>query len=309
SKGLEFPVVIYPFANADLQDTRNDNLWLEINDANIPVAYVSASQKMLNWNEHAIDKYQDLIHKNELDTLNVLYVACTRAAQQLYILSNYNEKPKKTPNISDILTEFLKADQKWDGNLIYEFGDSAKAYDTKDSENSSIEPQRYYSSNTQNQAVNIVTRSGSLWDSKQQEAIEKGEIAHEILARINEARDLENAINWAINTGMITSESKKDISVLISGIVNHPELKHFYADGVQNMNEKEIITAEGRRLRPDRLNLQDNNLTVIDYKTGGFVDTHTRQVSEYANALKAMGYTIDKCLLIYTNNPIIIKYV
>ena len=309
SKGLEFPVVIYPFANADLQDTRNDNLWLDTNDKNIPVAYVSASQKMLNWNEHAVEKYQDLINKNELDTINVLYVACTRAAQQLYILSNYNEKPKKTPNVSDIFTKFLKANQRWDGGLIYEFGNSDKAYDTKDSENYSIEPNHYYSSNTQNQAVNIVTRSGSLWDSKQQEAIEKGEIAHEILARINKSSEMNEAITWAINTGMIKEESRKEITALVSGILNHPELKHFYADDVQNMNEREIITAEGKRLRPDRLNLQNNSVTVIDYKTGGFVDTHTRQVLEYANALRTMGYNIEKCLLIYTNNPIIIKYV
>ncbi|HSM63592.1 MAG TPA: 3'-5' exonuclease, partial [Gillisia sp.] len=309
SKGLEFPVVIYPFANSDLQDTRNDNLWLEINNEDIPIAYVSASQKMLNWNEHAANKFQDLIHKNELDTLNVLYVACTRAAQQLYILSNHNEKPKKSPNISDMLSDYLRSIGKWNDALEYEFGDPAKSMESKNSENSSIHPEKFYSSATQNQAVNIVTRSGSLWDSKQQEAIEKGEITHEILARIDHFEDLDKAIIWAVNSGMITEDSKTEISELISAIIQHPELKQYFTAEVKNLNEKELLTTNGKRLRPDRLNFDGDKVSVIDYKTGGFVDDHKKQVSEYANALSDMGYKIDKCLLIYTNNPIIIKNV
>lgn len=309
SKGLEFPVVIYPFANSDLQDTRNDNLWLDINDENIPVAYVSASQKMLNWNENASETYKDLIYKNELDTLNVLYVACTRAAQQLYILSNFHEKTKNSPNISDLLTDYLRSAGKWKDELEYEFGNSEKIIESKKPESSSISNQHFYSSPTQNKAVHIVTKSGALWDSKQQEAIEKGEIAHEILARINNYTDLEKAINWAINSGMLTLESKVEITELISGIIEHPELKEYFSQDSENLNEKEILTLDGKRLRPDRINIKENNVTIIDYKTGGFVDTHTRQISNYANALSTMGYKVEKCLLIYTNNPIIIKSV
>ena len=309
SKGLEFPVVIYPFANADLQDTKNDNLWLNLNSEDIPVAYVSASQKMLNWNEEAILKYEDLLVKNELDTLNVLYVACTRAAQHLYILSNYNEKPKKAPNISDMLADFIRSAGKWNDRLKYEFGNKDKVLKSESSGNTTVEPQQFYSSATQNQAVNIITRSGSLWDSKQQEAIEKGEITHEILARINTTEDLGKAVDWAISTGMITEDSIDEISDLISSIVQHSELERFYKKGVQNLNEKELITPSGKRLRPDRLNFNENKVSILDYKTGGFVDTHKQQISEYASALQDMGYQIDECLLIYTNNPIIIKNV
>ena len=309
SKGLEFPVVIYPFANSDLQDTRNDSLWLELNDENIPVAYVNASQKMLNWNEDAAGKFQDLLFKNELDTLNILYVACTRAAQQLYILTNHHAKLKSTPNVSDMLADYIRSTGKWDDGLTYEFGNPDKVLASKNTENRGIEPGRFYSSATQNQAVNIITRSGSLWDSRQQQAIEKGEIAHEILARINHAEDLEKAIDWAVTSGLIPTESSAEISQLISGILDHPDLKQFYTRGVNNLNEKEIITTRGKRLRPDRLNFKNNKVSVIDYKTGGFVDHHSNQVLEYANALREMGYEIDKSLLIYTNNPIIIRNV
>ncbi|MCG9973177.1 UvrD-helicase domain-containing protein [Christiangramia crocea] len=309
SKGLEFPVVIYPFANSDLQDTRNDHLWLETYDENIPIAYVSASQKMLNWNENSASKYSDLIYKNELDTLNVLYVACTRASQQLYILSNFHEKQKSTPNISDILIDYLRTVGKWNGELSYEFGDDSKVFISEPSQNSGRSPQKYYSSSTQNSAVRIVTRSGSLWDSSQQEAMEKGEIAHEILARINKSTDLEDAVNWAINNGMITEASKQEIIGLISEIVNHPKLEKFYGPEAKNFNEKELITTNGERLRPDRINFENKNVSIIDYKTGGLVEKHTKQISAYAMALKDMGYKVESCLLVYTSKPIVIKEV
>ncbi|MCM8569741.1 UvrD-helicase domain-containing protein [Gramella jeungdoensis] len=309
SKGLEFPVVIYPFANSELQNTRNDNLWVETYNENIPVAYVSASKKMLDWNNDAASKYQDLIYKNELDTLNVLYVACTRASQQLYILSNYHEKPKNSPNISDIFMDYLRSTGKWNGELSYEFGDPTQIFNSEPTETSSLSPKEYHSSSTQNQAVKIITRAGSLWDSKQQEAIEKGEIAHEILARINEASDLENAIEWAVINGMITESSRQEITGLISAILNHPDLKQYYVEGEHNFNEKELITTAGERLRPDRINLKGQNVSIIDYKTGGLVEKHTKQISDYAKALKDMGYNIERCLLVYTSTPIVIKEV
>ncbi|MCP9199207.1 UvrD-helicase domain-containing protein [Gramella sp. GC03-9] len=309
SKGLEFPVVIYPFANSELQDTRTDNVWLPTFDENIPVAYLSASKKLLNWNENSTNAYNELIAHKELDTLNVLYVACTRAAQQLYILSNYHEKPKSNPNVPDLLMDYLKSQGKWSEDMVCEFGDKAMTFPSKNEESKAFAPSRFYSSPVQNQAVSIITRSGSLWDSKQQEAIEKGEIAHEILARVNKAPDLPHALSWAIDSGLITEASRLEIENLLRKILDHPDLKEYYSEGVRNYNERELLTSEGERLRPDRLNFKGNTVTIIDYKTGGFVDKHEKQISNYAKAIKNMGFEVDKCLLVYTNEPVLIKVV
>src|SRR5690606_4342958 len=53
SKGLEFPVVIYPFANTKLKDVTKEHLWLPLPEelAEIPFSYFKASKKMLNWGE------------------------------------------------------------------------------------------------------------------------------------------------------------------------------------------------------------------------------------------------------------------
>ena len=308
AKGLEFPVVIYPFANSDLQDTKKDNLWLEIENDHIPLAYISASKKLLNWGDAVANSYKTLIHQNELDTLNVFYVACTRASQQLYILTNYNET-KANNSISTLLSGFLKETGVWNDTLNYSFGNMEKLEISSKVVEKSIEQRKFYSSPIQNQAVHIVTRSGAMWDTHQQEAIEKGEIAHEILSKINTSTDVDGAIENAILDGIVNMEQNVAIKNFLLKIIEHPELKPFFSADANNSNEREILTANGERIRPDRLNFNHQKVTIIDYKTGAVLDKHGRQIKSYAVAMEEMGFRIDKCLLVYINKEVIVKEV
>ena len=314
AKGLEFPIVIYPFANSDFKDTRKDSLWVpndeHLND--IPVSYINASSKMENWGEIPDALYTQLLFQNELDTLNVLYVACTRPVKQLYILSkldldrNGNESASKT---SGLLIGYLKQNKLWkDEQKSYEFGEMEPPT-SKEIENLGITLQHFYSSATQNHAVNIVTRSGSLWDTKQQEAIEKGEIIHDLLAEINTAKDLKPVLKNAIANGIIAEEVSETIENILNSIITHPELAVYFSETVKNDNEREIITKSGERLRPDRLNFKEHLVSIIDYKTGAFDTKHERQINNYGETLSNMGYQIDKKILVYTNKAISLRFV
>ncbi|MDT0687888.1 UvrD-helicase domain-containing protein [Autumnicola psychrophila] len=308
AKGLEFPIVIYPFANSDFSDTKRDDLWLEMEEPmnEIPVSYLSASKKMLNWNPASGEVYQELLHQKELDTLNVLYVAATRASDQLYILTNFDLDKKgisKTNKTSGLLIEFLRSKGLWDESKSYEFGKTSEIAKETKSSTDTISPEHFYSSATQSQAVNIVTRSGSLWDTKQKGAIEKGEIAHEILAKINSEEDIKAAIENAVTDGMITENAAEEIKELVFKVCNHPKLKQFFSPGVNSFNERTIITTE-EKIRPDRLVISGNICTVIDYKTGNTADSHINQINKYAEVLSGMGYEIQEKILVYVNEEV-----
>ncbi|MGY5849294.1 UvrD-helicase domain-containing protein [Salegentibacter sp. F14] len=314
SKGLEFPVVIYPFANADFRDTRMDSLWVDLPETlgEIPVSYISASKKMLNWGDKASEVYNDLLEQKELDTLNILYVACTRASEQLYILSKLELDKKQNENpakISGLLIGFLKQSGNWiDGQKEYNFGEIPQL--RPGDKGSSTQMQEYfYSTPTQNQAVHIVTRSGSLWDTKQEEAIEKGEIIHNVLANINTRDDVTHALEQAMIDGIITEKSRSQISQEIRAIINHPELSEFFAPGATNLNERDILLEDGKRLRPDRLNFKAEKVSILDYKTGGYKDSHALQISRYAEILTKMGYKPEKKVLVYINKELSLEYV
>ncbi|UJH92993.1 UvrD-helicase domain-containing protein [Antarcticibacterium sp. 1MA-6-2] len=174
SKGLEFPVVIYPFANSRIKDISKEYLWLPLPEdlADIPVSYFKASKKMLDWGNYAAEAYQNLLDQTEFDAINILYVALTRASQQLYILSCYEFKNGQEceDKVSGLLIGYLKSQNKWSGEKTYEIGENlpvkGRGFFGK-----ALHPQEFYSSPTQNQIVKIVTLSGKLWGSTQEEAI------------------------------------------------------------------------------------------------------------------------------------------
>ncbi|MFD1094606.1 UvrD-helicase domain-containing protein [Salegentibacter chungangensis] len=315
SKGLEFPVVIYPFANADLQDTSKDSLWIDmpgpINE--IPVAYISASKKMLNWGGDPESLYKDLLYQKEMDTLNVLYVACTRASQQLYLLSkleiNKKTGEEKSNRTSGLLIGFLKNQGLWDGGTNYEFGSKDYILSEEKEGLDTVRQKKFISSATQNTAVNIVTRSGSLWDTRQEQAIEKGQIAHDILAEIDNIEDIEKEVEKAVSSGMISREAAPRIKSLVLEVTSHPDLKKFYQPGVDNYNERDILLKTGTRLRPDRLNFEGNKVSILDYKTGEPAQSHELQLLEYGEALTEMGFEIENKILIYLNSPIKLRNV
>ena len=81
------------------------------------------------------------------------------------------------------------------------------------------------------------------------------------------------------------------------------ELAQYFSNKWEVKNEKEILMDTGRTYIPDRLlfDTKTNEVVVIDYKTGKEKDTHIKQISDYANALKEMGCKNVKQLLVYTN--------
>ncbi|MBQ0768187.1 MAG: PD-(D/E)XK nuclease family protein, partial [Bizionia sp.] len=73
-------------------------------------------------------------------------------------------------------------------------------------------------------------------------------------------------------------------------------------------NERDIITKTGKVLRPDRLVINTNNeVVIIDYKTGLFNPKHQHQLQDYQDVLEDMQFTVIKKLLIYINESISIK--
>jgi RecB family exonuclease len=97
---------------------------------------------------------------------------------------------------------------------------------------------------------------------------------------------------------------------MINQIINHPQLKSYYKedDDLQIMNEQDIISTSGLMLRPDRLVINSQNeVVIIDYKTGDPNIQHADQLETYEAILTEMGYKVTSKLLIYINDKLEIK--
>src|SRR5690606_11251759 len=110
SKGLEFPVVIFPFANEKLSDTR-DKIWVDLPEKqfDLPKGLINQSKQLNFYGQKIQQHYEEKKEEYLFDVVNILYVTLTRAVEQLYIIT---ENPGKTINnptkISDCFALYLE---------------------------------------------------------------------------------------------------------------------------------------------------------------------------------------------------------
>ncbi|WP_108867752.1 UvrD-helicase domain-containing protein [Aquimarina aquimarini] len=318
AKGLEFSCVIYPYANIDIYEEIEPKTWLTVESDNykgFDEVFINYNKGIVEYGEHAQNIVLNRQAQLELDAFNLLYVVLTRAKEQLYVISNMklNSRGESNPNtFSGKLISYLKYLGKWDSNTTeYVFGNPHKPDSTH---TASVEDKprviklSKFEATPAKYKVHIITNSGKLWDTSQQNAIEKGNLVHDLMASVQTYKDVEKVVEEAYQKGEITISEKKILYKEISNIVNHPKLSQYFSEDVIIYNERDIIY-NGKLVRPDRIIMGTNNMTtIIDYKTGVHDNTHTHQVEQYALILEKMGYIIKNKILIYFNEEITLKY-
>jgi len=304
SKGLEFPVVIFPFAEEDYSKGPREKMWLNT-DAEItglPKALVDKSSKVEGYGEEATLVYQQKKQEELLDNINVLYVALTRAEEQLYIISGMLKKNDKNLYPKNMATFFIKflEDKGFDGSKPeYSFGKAEKLSETQDplTETETIPP---LSATLNPKSIKIAQKESLMWNTQQQKAIEFGNVLHEILSYVKTKDDIDLALIKAIENGLIVATQKETVEQTIMQVVNHPDLSSYFAIGNKILNEKTIIQKEGNLVKPDRMVINANQeIYLLDYKTGAHQAKYTTQLENYQNAIEKMGFKVTKKALVY----------
>ena len=80
------------------------------------------------------------------------------------------------------------------------------------------------------------------------------------------------------------------------------EVKQLFNDTLQAKNETEILLSNGKVIRPDRLVFKEDEVIIIDYKTGKHQESHCKQLDHYQTILEEMGYLKIKKILIYVSD-------
>ncbi|MBW4359104.1 UvrD-helicase domain-containing protein [Flavobacterium taihuense] len=305
SKGLEFPVVIMPFAEEDYSRKPKDKLWLnsEEQDFDMPKVLVDNSSAIEEFGEEASLVYNLKKQEELLDNINVLYVALTRAEEQLYVISQ-NIQPRKDgeypSNMASFFIKYLILQGVYDENLLeYQFGNSAKlSAKEKHIDTTKNIPEVWEVLNPKN--IKIAQREALMWGTHQLEAIEFGNVIHEILSFVATRSDVELAIKKAIENGLITILQKDIVYNAIIEIVNHKDLAVHFAEGNEVLNEKTIIQKEGGTIKPDRIVInKSKEVFLLDYKTGLPNPKYKYQLENYQIAIEKMGFKVLKKALVY----------
>ncbi len=310
SKGLEFPVVIFPFAEENYSLQKKDKLWLDFEqeNPNLSKILVDNSKSVEDYGAEAKSVYDLKSQEQLLDNINVLYVALTRAEEQLFVISN-KMKPNKEGNYPNNMASFFihylieKGD--FDENKTkYSFGNTNKISPPTivDNETKLIEPVIHI---LEADNIKIAQQEALLWGTHQQEAREYGNVIHELLSQINQPSDLEIALIKGVESGLINKSQHDIVQATLTQIINHPELKEHFDGANKILNEQTIIEPKGQTIKPDRMAIDNNkNVYLLDYKTGSHQEKYKQQVDNYQQVIESMGYKVIKKALVYISKTV-----
>jgi len=274
---------------------------------------IDYSKKLNFIGEYGEELYQERRSEIQLDNLNLLYVAMTRTVEQLYIVTEKKNKSNDLSNArfySDFFIDFLKKEGVWDENKSsYNFGNSNKVPTQKkqELEYDSLSQSKFISSTWKNHNISIVANASKLWDTKQENAIEYGNLIHEILSKIYTIDDVEKVINEYVFEGIFAKKESELIKSKIYEVVEHPTLKKYFNADLLVFNEQELITSQKVRQIPDRIVINGNKVVIIDYKTGKQEKKHEQQIGDYGLIISEIGYNVMQKLLVYIDSKVVIR--
>lgn len=318
SKGLEFQTVIVPFCDW-IHDPFGSLLWCKPDIApynELPV--IPVNSKKIN-NTIYNDEYWEERLQIEVDNINLLYVALTRAVDNLYISVLTGQSAiNRGKVIEDIMPKVskelgydeVKAKDYCFGEVVIGRNDNDKNDKDEDDEKEenvfliTPEPVNVIPQNNSKQPEfreSNKSKEFTLTDEQEDEQlrsqyIQLGNVLHSILSKIRTADDIDAAILQMEMEGLlsgqdITSEAIRE-RIMLS--MQHPEVSRWFEPGWQLYNECTIIARDEngdmKEHRPDRVMTNGEETIVVDFKLYSYNSDYEYQVKRYIENLKKMGH-------------------
>jgi ATP-dependent exoDNAse (exonuclease V) beta subunit len=290
AKGLEFPVVILPSTRMAAQGAA-DRLWLAsiAQETGVPYALMKPSAAL---NGLDIPELAEETALQQLDGLNLLYVAFTRPVQRLYAMAH-----ERAP---DTVTKGLLGWMADQGNEAeWRSGERTPPW-THAAADAGEPLTELPQGRTLNAEAIFRTDAPEAWDPLDPDRAKRlGNAAHLVLSRIDTAQDLSSAIESCIARGELLRSEADELATRLTDLLSRPDVAAWFSANARARNEAAIITEDGHALRPDRVLIAGDTAKVLDYKTGLPADAHEEQVRGYLRVLRTMGFAQVEGALLY----------
>ncbi len=309
SKGLEFPVVIMPKASWDWKVKSTKHLFFHEEKALFYLANISSNAKSTRLQECLSESEKE---KNKLDTFNLFYVACTRAVDELHLRFGYLARKSDAKSGTSSALGFYM-----DGYLAENFASSAEVLLGKTQYSFGapvhVDHQEFESKN-----LDIHLHGETLWfpeislidrDSLEAMSLNEerifGRWVHQTLERMKSPEDLEEALAVVFRQNAMQESRQTTIRAHVASICADSTITDLiFPDFSRNekaLDECEIVLSPLERIRPDRVILGEDQVRVIEYKTGIERPRDIRQLEQYVFALREMGHADCAAYLVYTD--------
>ena len=299
AKGLAFNVVMIPFNWEDVSNKKE--IWVDTSKH-----YQKLKSTLINSSKTLEFSYFSNEYKKEkelalLDNLNKLYVAMTRPKERLYIFCK---------SFPDKIVDDFDTQGKLH-SFLHNFSNSYPKIEGDAKENHQYKAQeKYHSFLIKNQdksnwrnVISLKHSAEKVWDlEKQKKSVEWGKILHLALSQIKKKKDIKVVIETLLAKGKCDISQYKKLKEQLPILLQSEQISKYFTTNWEVRTEKEILIGTGESYIPDRLVFNGKEVTIIDYKTGDKKTEHQKQIQNYANTLKNMGYRVAETDLIYTKD-------
>ncbi|MCR5130942.1 MAG: UvrD-helicase domain-containing protein [Prevotella sp.] len=315
SKGLEFQNVLLPFCDWKLE--RSSLIWCKpeaheqpFNELPlVPIDFSASQMRGTIFNSDYLNEHL----QNTVDNLNLLYVAFTRAKNNLFVIGKLKAGGTRSMLLETVMENVSKSlpessfEEEENGPIHFEYGKlKTKKHSEELSENifrqkpiaidvdaSSHEARMEFRQS--NQSRNFV--SGDDDEERQKSYIELGTVMHEIFSTIRTLDDIPAALARLEADGVIYDKliTREHLSEMLRKRFSDPRVADWFSDRWQLFSECAILfvdpeTNEVKDRRPDRVIINGCETIVIDFKFGKPQEEHKKQVHDYMSYLADMGY-------------------
>ncbi|MDR1499980.1 MAG: UvrD-helicase domain-containing protein [Tannerellaceae bacterium] len=326
SKGLGFKAVIIPLCDwgIDHKPSQQVIIWCHPLKAPfdrlylLPIRYGQGLAKTI----FAKDYLEERLNAS-IDSLNTLYVAFTRAKEELIVIA---PRPKKTDPKTGAATRIASiADLLWESIRISftSFDHTTGAFETGTSGTSTASA----SGTATASATAIGGASGSAGEIRMGRITpahkgdrmqlhlhgkkfffddtrrKHGALMHEILCTINTAGDIGSSVGKFLSEGIIGREEAAALETQLKDLLSTPDVASWYDGKARVLNEVDILFDKGQSRRPDRVMIYPDKVVVVDYKFGAPSDAHRKQLEGYINLIRRMGYPTVEGYVWYCHIP------
>ncbi len=327
SKGLEFPNVILPFC--DWQMEKPNTIWCETEGKGrpydeLPVVPVDYSRTAMTGTVYEND-YREEHLQNTVDNLNLLYVAFTRAGKNLVVIGKRAGKKSRAggsnrsevievslPKVAEQLGVEIENVDDFDEPLVFHYGElyiGDRNIGKTASDNvfeQTVEPlpiriQSYdypIGFRQSNESKRFIDGEDCTEEDRMR-YIKIGNVMHEVFSHIRTSADIEPQLRQLEHEGVIYNDdlTAENLRQRILTAMDNQQVKEWFAPKWRLYNECTILRydkATGQTIehRPDRVMTDGKEWIVVDFKFGQRNDrAYFEQVRGYMDLISQMGGT------------------
>ncbi len=296
AKGLEFPFVIVPFAEK-VTLYKASAYWCKPAASGTALEEDARGPYLVNLDGGAADtffadRYNAERKLQAVDSINVFYVALTRAKYGLKIISALPPKSSSGyKNLSQVLYDFVGAEHYFTGEH-YPLGTLPKpqtggglleagypSYPANSGGRLRFSPE----------AADYFGEDGRFGPEASSRI--RGNVLHGILARIRVPEELPAAVDAAVAAGELPISLREQTLSLLSGRLASVAGRGWFSPSAKVIREGGILGQDGKELRPDRVIVRpDGQADIVDYKFGKPKEAYLWQVRRYINLYRKLGY-------------------